>query len=213
MDEIDADDADMPVRRGPGRRERSTLRFDTSECFVGRQFELGDFCVRQTSNTISKTRLRNGPHLKGQRHRRLRRTILACLDDRRPSEVCSIEVRRQRNHEHCLQCSCQGITLPNDDGAPTHLLARPVRPEIGPPDFASFQRRSSRSRAVAQSARPSSASVWSPLLCFDRRSRSQRAGSGRRTTTIPTRSPGRSARRRMGRSTPSSNSASMISMS
>jgi hypothetical protein len=120
-------------------------------------------------------------------------TPLGSLDDRCAREACSVEVRRQRNHQHGLKCPGQRITLPYDDGTPTHLLARPVWPEIGPPDFASFQRRSSRSRAEAQSASPSSASFWSSLLLrFNKRSRSQRAGSGRWTTTMPTRAPGRS---------------------
>jgi hypothetical protein len=45
----------------------SNLRLDTSKRFVGRQFELSDFRVRQTSNSVAQARLRNGPHLKDQR--------------------------------------------------------------------------------------------------------------------------------------------------
>lgn len=93
------------------------------------------------------------------------------------------------------------------------LLTWAIGAKIRPPDFAAFQRRSSRSSVSTQSPRPSSVSFSSSAAAsVDRRARFHRAGSGRRTTTMPTRSPGRSASRRIGRRTPFSNSASMISM-
>jgi hypothetical protein len=64
----------------------STLRFDTSQCLVGRQFELAHLSVRQASDSIGETRFRDGPHLKGQSHGGLRRTIRGSLDNGRPRE-------------------------------------------------------------------------------------------------------------------------------
>jgi hypothetical protein len=192
---------------------RSTLRFDASQCLVGRQFEFADLRIRQASDAIAETRFRDGPHLKGQSHRGLRRTILGSFDNGRPRESRPVEVRGQRNDKNGLEHAGQGFALPDYDGTAAGLLARTVRAEIGPPDLAPFNRRSSRSSAPAQSPRPCSASCSSsaaPLL--DKRSRSHRLGSGRRTTTMPTRSPGRSVSLRTGRRTPFSNSASMISM-
>lgn len=111
-----------------------------------------------------------------------------------------------------MQCLREGVTLPNDDRPPAGLLAGAIGSQICPPDLTALQRRSSLLSAVSHSARPASVRVSSSEMTFDKRARSQRKGSGRRTTTIPTRSPGRKSRRRTGRSTPSLNSASITSM-
>jgi hypothetical protein len=191
----------------------SALRLNASECLVGGQLKLADFCFRQASDAIRQTCLRNGPHLEGQRYRSLWWPIRCSFDHCCPGQSCPIEVRSQRHDKNGLQHADQGIALPHYDGTAPSLLARTVRAQIGPPNLTTFQRRSSRSSAAAQSPRPSSASALSSAVgTFDKRSRSHRAGSGCRTTTIPTRSPCRSDSRRMGRSTPFSNSASMISM-
>jgi hypothetical protein len=191
----------------------SALRLNASERLVGRQFKLADFRFRQASDAIRETCLRDGPHLERKGYRSLRRPLRCSFDHCCPGESCPIEVCGQRNHKHRLQDADQGIALPHYDGTASGLLARTVGAKIGPPNLTTFHRRSSRSSAAAQSPRPSSASASSSAVAtFDKRSRFHRAGSGRRTTTIPTRSPGRRDSRRMGRSTPFSNSASMISM-
>ena len=191
----------------------SALRLDASERLVGGEFEFADFCFCQGSDAIRETGLRDGPHLEGQGNRRLWRPIRRRLDHCCAGQSCSIEVRGQRNDKNGLQHADQGVALPDYDGTAAALLARTVGTKIGPPNLTAFQRWSSRSSASAQSPRPSSASFSSSAAAsFDRRVRSQRVASGRRTTTMPTRSPGRSASRRIGRRTPFSNSASMISM-
>ena len=191
----------------------SSLRLNASECFVGGQFKLGHFHIRQASDAIAETCLRDRPHLKGKGYGRLRRPIRRSFDHRCSRQLGPVEVCSQRNHKNRLQHSDQGVTLPHHDGTTPGLLTWAIGPKISPPDFAAFQCRSSRSSASAQSPRPSSASFSSSAAAiFDRRARFQRTGSGRRTTTMPTRSPGRSASRRIGRRTPFSNSASMISM-
>jgi hypothetical protein len=70
----------------------------------------------------------------------LRWTGLGHFDDGSAGEARSLEVRDQRNHQYGLKCPGQGIALPDDDGTPTCLLSRAVRPEIGLPDLASLQR-------------------------------------------------------------------------
>jgi len=191
----------------------SAPRLNTPERLVGRQFELADFRVRQGADAIRETCLRDCPHLERKGYRSLRRPLRCSFDYCCPGQSCPIEVRRQRNHKNRVQGADQGVALPHYDGTAPGLLAGAVGAKISPPNLTTFHRRSSRSSAAAQSPRPSAASASSSaVLTFDKRSRSQRAGSGRRTTTIPTRSPGRRDSRRMGRSTPFSNSASMISM-
>jgi hypothetical protein len=191
----------------------SALGLNASQRLVGRQFKLADFRVRQVSDAIRETRLRDGPHLECKGYRRLSRPLRCSFDHCCPGQSCPLEVRSQRNDKNGLQRAGQGIALPHDDRSAPGLFARTVCAKIGPPNLTAFQRRSSRSSAAAQSPRPASASALSSVVAtFDKRSRSHRAGSGRRTTTIPTRSPDRSGNRRMGRSTPFSNSASMISM-
>jgi len=94
----------------------STLRFDASQCLVGRQFEFADLRIRQASDAIAETRFRDGPHLKGQCHRGLRRTILGSFDNGRPRESRPVEVRGQRNDKNGLEHAGQGFALPDYDG-------------------------------------------------------------------------------------------------
>jgi hypothetical protein len=193
--------------------KNSPLRFDASHCLVSRQLKLTDFHVSEAPDTLGEARLRHSTHLKGESDRGLWRAILGCLDHRSARKVRPVKVRRQRNDENRLERPRQRVALPDYDGASTGLFSRSIGTEIGRLDFAAFHRRSSRSSVSAHAPSPSSASFSSSAVAvLDRRARSQRAASGRRTTTIPTRSPGRSANRRIGRSTPSSNSASMVSM-
>lgn len=95
---------------------------------------------------------------------------------------------------------------PQDDHRTTAgLLTRAVGSKVCPPHLAASQRWFSSSSPSAQSASPCSASARSssaPLLA--NRSRSQRFGSGWRTTISATRSPGVSAKGVSGLSRPSS---------
>jgi hypothetical protein len=149
--------------------------------------------------------MRGPPRFGGAFHRR--------FDQCGACQSRSLHVGRERYHQNRIEESRERLALPDDDGSPAGLFALTIRAKVGPPDLASSQPRSSRSRADSQASSPDSASVCSSEEPPARRFRSHRAGSGRRTTTIPTCSPGRSASRRSGRSTPSSNVASMRSMS
>jgi len=135
------------------------------------------------------------------------------VDHRGPRQSCPIEVCSQRNHKNRLQNADQGIALPHHDATAPGLLARTASAEIGPPNFSAFHRRSSRSRVAAQSPRPSSASLLSSAVAVaDNRSRSNGWDLGAAPPQYQRVHPVRSGSRRIGRSTPFSNSASMISM-
>jgi len=56
------------VALGPTSADGSALRLDASQCFVGGPFEFRNLRVRQGSKAVTETRLRNGSHLKSQRH-------------------------------------------------------------------------------------------------------------------------------------------------
>jgi hypothetical protein len=183
-----------------------------SQRFVGCQLQFAKLVVRKIPNAVQKTAFGNGSHLKGKSYRRLTQTILRCFDHRRAGESRALEVRGQRDDQDGLQCSREGVTLPNDYRPPAGLLSRPIRAQICPPDLAALQLRSSLRSAVSHSPRPASVRVSSSATSFDKRARSHRERSGRRTTTSPTLSPGRNGRWRIGRRTPSLNSASITSM-
>lgn len=189
------------------------LRLNSSHCFVGRQLEFSELGICEASDALSKARRRHSAHLKRQSNGRFTQTIVGRFDHCRSCQSCSIEVRGQRHDQHGLKHSKQGVALPDHDRTAPGLFARTVGAKIGPPDLSTFHRRFSRSRASIQSPKPSSVSRFSSTSAtLDRRSIFHRLGSGRRTTTMPTRSPGRSDSRRIGRRTPSWNSASIISM-
>jgi predicted nuclease of restriction endonuclease-like RecB superfamily len=162
-----------------------------AERFVGRELEFEELPIGQASDSRREHAFRNRTHLEGERNRVFREAVLRCFDDSRAREPRPAHIRRKRDNEDGLEHGGQLVALPDDDGSAAGLLERTMAPEIRPPDLATFHRRSSAANASAHSARPASASArsspgWPPM-----RSRSQRAGSDRRSTRRRTRSPGR----------------------
>ena len=102
------------------------FRVDASQRFVGRQFQFAKLIFRQTTDAVEQKCFGNGPHLEGQRDRRLTQSIVACFDHCGSGESRSIEVGGQRDDEDGLQCSRESVTLPNHDRAPAGLLAGTV---------------------------------------------------------------------------------------
>jgi len=135
------------------RRDRSSLGFNAPHCLVGCQFELADLRVGEASDTLGETCFRDRPHLKGERHRGLRWTILGGVDYSRSRESRAVEVCSQRNDENGLKHACQSVTLSHYDGAASGLFARTVRTKIGPPDFAALFTADPRDRAHPPSHR------------------------------------------------------------
>jgi hypothetical protein len=124
-------------------------------------------------------------------------------NQRGSGEVCAVKIRGEWNYQNRLERLRQRITLPNHDGPAIRLFPRSIRTEVSPPDLASLQLRSFASSALAHSARPCSArGRSSPFPVFASLAKSQRPGSGRRTTIMFTRSPGRRLNGSEGRSTP-----------
>src|SRR5437899_12936212 len=81
------------------------------------------------------------------------------------SEPGAIKIRGERNNQNGLQQPSQCVALPENNGASTGLLLGSIDSEIGPPDFAPPQARSSRSSAAAQSPSPASARARSSSPC------------------------------------------------
>jgi hypothetical protein len=123
---------------------------------------------------------------------------------------------------HCWAARHSGSTRPSassvaSSSSPTSVSsndlmrdrsADAMRTEIGPPKLPSLHPRSSRSRSSLHPSSPAPASSTSSAEDDARRVRSQRWGSGCRTTITPTRSPGRRLRGLAGRKIPFSYSAS-----
>ena len=59
----------------PARTLMSALWLNTSERFIGRQFKLSHFRIREAADAIGEAGFLDGPHLKGKGYRRLRRPI------------------------------------------------------------------------------------------------------------------------------------------
>lgn len=116
----------------------STLRFHPAQSLVGRQFQFGELLIGEASDAIGEARLRDGSHLKRQGDGGVRKTALGGVDHGGSGEPRTIEIRRQRNHEHGVKRVRERVTLPEDDRAPPGLLARSVVAEIRPPDFAAL---------------------------------------------------------------------------
>jgi len=125
----------------------------------------------------------------------------------------AVEIRGEGNHQNGLEQPSQCVALPHDDRTPASLLLRSIDTKVRPPDLVTLQRGSSPSRAAAHSSSPASARARSSSACAASRVKSQRLGSGRRTTMGATRSPDRSGSGDTGRRRPFSLIASTGRMS